>query len=108
MVDISLTPAAAERVTLVAGRQGKPSRLRVQVDGGGCAGFQYRFALADTPSADDTEVMSNGVGLVIDSMSLPFVEGAVIDFVETLKGASFEIRNPLAHSSCSCGTSFSL
>ncbi len=106
---VALTAAAAARVATIAQRQGKsPPRLRLSVDGGGCAGFQYRFELADDRSSDDVEVLTDGVGLIIDSVSLPLVEGCVVDFVEKLGGSSFEVKNPNASSSCGCGTSFSV
>jgi iron-sulfur cluster insertion protein len=107
--DIALTPAAAARVAAIAARQGRPApRLRLAVDGGGCAGFQYRFELSDAPQGDDIEVLTDGVGLVVDSMSLPLVSGSVVDFVESLGGAAFQVRNPNAASNCGCGTSFSV
>lgn len=106
---VALTPAAAARVAAIAERQGKsPARLRLSVDGGGCAGFQYRFELADMAADDDMEVMTDGVGLVVDAVSLPLVAGCVVDFVQNLGGSSFEVRNPNASSSCGCGTSFSV
>jgi iron-sulfur cluster assembly accessory protein len=106
---ISFSSAAAARVTAIARRQGRDNpRLRLMVDGGGCAGFQYRFELADAAGEDDLEVMTDGVGLLVDSVSLPFVEGAVVDYVENLGGAAFQVRNPNAQSSCGCGTSFSV
>jgi iron-sulfur cluster assembly accessory protein len=107
--DIALTPAAAARVAAIAARQGREAaRLRLSVDGGGCAGFQYRFELADGPQADDIEVLTDGVGLLVDSISLPLVAGSVVDFVENLGGAAFQVRNPNAASNCGCGTSFSV
>jgi iron-sulfur cluster assembly accessory protein len=109
MPDIALTPSAAARVAAIAARQGRSApRLRLSVDGGGCAGFQYRFELADAPVEDDIEVMTDGVGLLVDSMSLPLVAGSVVDFVENLGGAAFQVRNPNAASNCGCGTSFSV
>jgi iron-sulfur cluster assembly accessory protein len=109
MADIALTPAAAARVAAIARRQGRAAaRLRLSVDGGGCAGFQYRFELADDRNADDVEVTTDGVGLVVDSVSLPLVAGSVVDFVENLGGAAFQVRNPNAASNCGCGTSFSV
>lgn len=109
MAGIELTPAAAARVAAIARRQGRITpRLRLSVDGGGCAGFQYRFELADDPGADDVEVVTDGVGLVVDSVSLPLVAGSVVDYVENLGGSAFQVRNPNAASSCGCGTSFSV
>ena len=109
MPDIALTSAAAARVAAIRTRQGRPSaRLRLSVDGGGCAGFQYKFELTDAPEGDDVEVLTDGVGLLVDSMSLPLVEGSVVDYIENLGGAAFQVRNPNAASSCGCGTSFSV
>ena len=107
--EISLTSSAAARVAAIAARQGRqPARLRLSVDGGGCAGFQYKFELADSPEADDIEVLTDGVGLLVDSISLPLVSGSSVDFVENLGGAAFQVRNPNAASNCGCGTSFSV
>ena len=109
MADIALTSAAAARVAAIRTRQGRPgARLRLSIDGGGCAGLQYKFELTDNPEGDDVEVLTDGVGLLIDSMSLPLVEGSVVDYVENLGGAAFQVRNPNASSSCGCGTSFSV
>lgn len=81
--------------------------LRVAVEGGGCSGFQYEIAL-DTPKADDLVLEGGGEKVVVDEVSLPFLENAVIDFTEELIGARFTIENPNATSSCGCGTSFSM
>ncbi|HEV2746141.1 MAG TPA: iron-sulfur cluster assembly accessory protein [Allosphingosinicella sp.] len=106
--DIALTPAAAARVAAIAQRQGKPPILRLAVDGGGCAGFQYRFALADRIESDDTAAVRDGVTLVVDEVSLDLVRGSAVDFVESLGGAAFQVTNPNAASGCGCGTSFSI
>lgn len=84
-----------------------PKALRVAVEGGGCSGFQYEIKL-DEPAADDLILEGNGQKVVVDSVSLPFLENAVIDFTEELIGARFTIENPNASSSCGCGTSFSM
>ena len=105
---IALTSSAAARVAAVAARQGKPAILRLSVDGGGCSGFQYRFGFADAPEADDTVVEQAGVRLVVDSVSLDFVRGAQVDYVESLGGAAFRVENPNASSGCGCGTSFAV
>lgn len=108
-MNIALTSTAAARVAAIRQKQGRPdARLRLVVDGGGCAGFQYRFELDDKPTKDDTEVLTDGIGLLVDNMSLPLISGAVVDYVEDLTGASFQVRNPNAQSSCGCGTSFSI
>ena len=108
MTDIALSPSAAARVAAIAARQGKPAILRLSVEGGGCAGFQYQFGLADVVEADDTRVEQDGVNLVVDPVSLDLVRGSVVDFVESLGGAAFQVTNPNAASGCGCGTSFSL
>ena len=105
---IALTPSAAARVAAIAKRQGKPPILRLAVDGGGCAGFQYRFGLADGVENDDTVAQQDGVTLVVDEISLDLVRGCAVDFVESLGGASFQVTNPNAASGCGCGTSFSI
>ncbi len=81
--------------------------LRVAVEGGGCSGFQYEIAL-DAPGADDLVLEGQGQRVVVDTVSLPFLAGAVIDFTDELIGARFVIENPNASSSCGCGTSFSM
>ena len=106
--DIALSPAAAARVASIAQRQGKPAMLRLSVEGGGCAGFQYRFGLAEDIEAGDSVVETDGVRLVVDDISLDLVRGSVVDFVESLGGAAFQVRNPNAASGCGCGTSFSV
>lgn len=106
--EIALTPSAAARVASIAKRQGKAPILRLAVDGGGCAGFQYRFGLADQVEPDDTVAEQDGVTLVVDEMSLDLVRGSAVDFVESLGGAAFQVTNPNAASGCGCGTSFSI
>jgi len=82
--------------------------LRVSVEGGGCSGFQYRYDLVEGPAADDLVLEGETATVVIDPVSLPFLAGAELDFVDDLMGQSFQIKNPNAQSSCGCGTSFSL
>ena len=105
---IALTPSAAARVAAIASRQGKPPILRLSVDGGGCAGFQYRFGLAEGVEPADTVAEQDGVTLVVDDVSLDLVRGSAVDYVESLGGASFQVTNPNAASGCGCGTSFSI
>src|SRR3954453_13674607 len=106
--DIPLTENAARRVAWIAQRQAKPAILRLAVDGGGGAGFTYKFELADGPEDDDTITETDGVRLVVDSMSLELVKGSAVDFVEDLGGAAFKVTNPKAQSGCGCGSSFSV
>lgn len=105
---ITLTASAARRVAWIAARQGKPAILRLGVDGGGCAGFTYKFELADAPAADDAVAETDGVKLVVDPVSLDLVTGSAVDFVEDLGGAAFKVTNPNAASGCGCGSSFSI
>ncbi|MDQ1230107.1 iron-sulfur cluster assembly accessory protein [Sphingomonas sp. SORGH_AS 879] len=106
--EIALTPAAASRVAAIAERQNKPAILRLSVEGGGCSGFQYKFGLADGPAEDDVIAETDGVRLVVDSISLDLVRGAEVDYVESLGGAAFRVTNPNAASGCGCGTSFAV
>lgn len=105
---ITLTNSAAKRVAAIAQRQGKSPMLRLSVDGGGCAGFTYKFALAEGIDGDDTIAETDGVKLVVDPMSLELVQGSAVDFVEDLGGAAFKVQNPNAASGCGCGSSFSV
>jgi iron-sulfur cluster assembly accessory protein len=107
-VTITLTNSAAKRVAAIAQRQGKSPMLRLSVDGGGCAGFTYKFALAEAVDGDDTVAETDGVKLVVDSMSLELVQGSAVDYVEDLGGAAFKVQNPNAASGCGCGSSFSI
>ncbi|MGZ2258179.1 HesB/IscA family protein [Roseobacter sp. A03A-229] len=101
-----VTPRAFDRLAEIgAATDGKA--LRVAVEGGGCSGFQYEIAL-DEPRDDDLVLEGAGQKVVVDSISLPFLGGATIDFSEELIGARFIIDNPNASSSCGCGTSFSM
>ena len=106
--EIALTPAAAARVAAIAERQGKPAILRLSVEGGGCAGFSYRFGLAESIEQDDLSAQQDGVTLVVDEMTHDLVRGGAVDFVESLGGAHFQVTNPNAASGCGCGSSFSV
>ena len=97
--------AFARLAEIGAGNQGQA--LRIAVEGGGCSGFQYDIKL-DNPAEDDIVLEGNGQKVVVDSVSLPFLAGATIDFTEELIGARFTIENPNATSACGCGTSFSM
>ncbi|WIY24096.1 HesB/IscA family protein [Parasedimentitalea psychrophila] len=89
------------------GAAGQGQALRIAVEGGGCSGFQYEIEL-DSAKTDDLVLEGQGEKVVVDSVSLPFLENAVIDFTEELIGARFTIENPNATASCGCGTSFSM
>ena len=108
MSDITLTQNAAKRVAWIAGRQHKPAILRLAVDGGGCAGFTYKFELAAVAESGDEVTETDGVKLVVDALSLELVKGSAVDFVEDMGGAAFKVTNPNAQSGCGCGSSFSV
>ena len=106
--DLTLTPAAAKRIQAIGAEEGRNVMLRVAVEGGGCSGFQYQFALVDNVQPDDMKIECNGSAALVDEMSLAFLAGSEIDFIDELAGAEFKIRNPHAISSCGCGVSFSV
>jgi iron-sulfur cluster assembly accessory protein len=105
---VTLTERAALRIAAIAAAEREPAVLRVSVEGGGCSGFQYKFDFAATPAGDDIVLERAGAKVLIDPVSLPYMAGSEIDYVDDLIGASFKIRNPNATASCGCGTSFSL
>jgi iron-sulfur cluster insertion protein len=106
---IVLTESAARRIaTLKTKEDAEDAFLRIAVSGGGCSGFQYGLSFDEQRNEDDFVFEQNGVGVVIDEVSLGLLNGAEVDFVEDLMGASFQIRNPNAASSCGCGNSFSI
>ena len=105
---VTLSPSAARRVATIAAKQGKQAALRLSVEGGGCSGFQYRFGLAESIEADDVISETDGVKLVVDSISLDLVDGCVVDFVESLGGSMFKVENPQAVAGCGCGSSFAI
>ena len=108
IAEIDLTPSAAARVAAIAKKTGKPAILRLAIDGGGCAGFQYIFELAEAAADDDLVTTRDGVALVVDPISLDLVRGGAVDYVESLGGSAFRVTNPNAASGCGCGSSFSV
>lgn len=108
MSEFGVTERAAARIAEIAGETGHAPALRVEVLAGGCSGFQYRFDLADAPEQDDRVIERGGARVLVDPSSLELLDGAELDYVEELMGASFAIRNPNATSGCGCGTSFSI
>jgi iron-sulfur cluster insertion protein len=101
----TVSDSAATRIKAILGAK---VALRLAVDGGGCSGFQYNFSLEDKQEPDDLLFENSGAKVLIDPASLPFVEGAVLEFVDDLMGESFRVSNPKAKSSCGCGTSFAI
>ena len=108
MSAISLTERAARRINEIMGGEPSGSMLRISVNGGGCSGFQYAFDIEQARQPDDIAVQRDGATVLVDQVSLPFLEGSTIDFVDDLIGASFRVNNPQATASCGCGTSFSI
>lgn len=106
--EVTISAAAARRIADILGTEPAGTMLRVAVSGGGCSGFQYAFTLDDTRAPEDVVFEAGAARVVIDEISLDFMRGSEIDFVDGLIGQSFQIKNPLAKSSCGCGTSFSV
>lgn len=105
---IVLAESAARRLARLAEAEGRPVMLRVAVEGGGCSGFQYRLDLVDAAEPDDLRIEADGQAALVDPVSVPFLKGSEIAFVDELAGAQFVIRNPNAATSCGCGVSFSI
>lgn len=106
--NVDLTDRAAERIRTIAAGEATNKLFRVSVEGGGCSGFQYKFDMVGAAEPEDIVVERGGARMLIDPVSLDYLKGSEVDFVDDLMGASFRIRNPNAQSSCGCGTSFSL
>lgn len=106
--DVTLSDAAAKRISQIVSADAGKQALRVSVEGGGCSGFSYKFDLVDSQLDDDVVIANGEARVLIDSMSLIYMAGSEIDFVDNLLGQSFQIKNPNAVASCGCGTSFSI
>ena len=107
--DVVLTAGAARRINEIMAGEAAASALRISVEGGGCSGFQYKFEVTSGPVATDDIVLErDGARVLIDTMSLEYMAGSEIDYVDDLIGASFKIKNPKAVAACGCGTSFTL
>ena len=105
---ITVSERAARRIGEILKTEGDGAMLRISVEGGGCSGFQYRFGFEQAKAADDLVLAQNGATVLIDPLSVQYMAGAQIDYVDDLIGASFKVNNPVATSSCGCGTSFSV
>ena len=105
---IVLTDSAARRISEIAAAEVSNKLLRVSVEGGGCSGFQYKFDLVADSEPDDLLIERDGAKVLIDPVSVSYMAGSEIDFVDDLIGASFKINNPNATAGCGCGTSFSI
>jgi len=109
MSAITLTDSLVTQIKKLREQDGREGlKLRVIVDSGGCQGFEYKFSLDDVVNPDDEVFEKDGIGVIIDDISLPYMAGAVINYKNDLIGAHFEVQNPNAKSSCGCGTSFSV
>lgn len=105
---VTITDAAFARVAKVLETEPEMNALRVSVEGGGCSGFSYKFDLTNEKNPDDVVYEKNGTTILIDELSLVYMGGSIVDFVDDLIGQSFQIKNPNAVASCGCGTSFSV
>lgn len=104
---ITITQSAQEKIKEILLDETPESRLRMFIQGGGCSGFSYGFTIDEVKNEDDFEIESGGTSVLIDSMSIQYVTGAEIDYVDDLQGSRFNIKNPQAQSTCGCGSSFS-
>jgi len=106
---LSISENAARKIATLMTEEEKPGlMLRIAVTGGGCSGFQYAFSFDDTVNTDDQAFERSGIKVLVDEMSLDFLRGAELDYVEEMIGASFQVKNPNAASSCGCGSSFAI
>jgi iron-sulfur cluster assembly accessory protein len=108
MNGINVTERAARRIKEIMASEPAGSMLRISVNGGGCSGFQYAFDVDRQRQEDDITVERDGATVLVDQISLQYMEGATVDFVDDLIGQSFKIENPQATAGCGCGTSFSI
>ena len=106
--DVTVTERAARKIGEILGREPAGTMLRVSVEGGGCSGFQYKFDSERSKADDDFIIERSGATVLIDPVSVNYMAGSEIDFVDDLIGASFKVNNPQATASCGCGTSFAL
>ncbi len=105
---VTLSDSAAKRIAVILKSDAEKKAMRVSVEGGGCSGFSYKFDLVGDADDDDLVLEKGDAKVLIDSMSLVYMSGSEIDFVDNLLGQSFQIKNPNAVASCGCGTSFSV
>lgn len=105
---VTATDAALMRIAAIIAKDAEKSALRISVEGGGCSGFSYQFDLVDEQNDDDLVIEGHDGKILVDEMSLIYMGGSQIDFVDDLMGQSFQVNNPNAVASCGCGTSFSV
>ena len=104
----TVTDRAARRIIQIAATEPEKKLFRVSVEGGGCSGFQYKFDMVDIKDGDDLVLEKAGATVLVDKVSLEYIGGSELDFIDDLMGASFRVSNPKAQASCGCGTSFSI
>ena len=107
-INVTLSASAAKQINLIMAKQTDAKYLRVAVEGGGCSGFQYKFEFDDAPNEDDIIIKRDGAEVLIDEISLGFLEGSEVDYAQELIGSAFKIHNPNAVAACGCGTSFTI
>jgi iron-sulfur cluster assembly accessory protein len=105
---VTVTERAAKRIAKILGGEPPGSMLRISVEGGGCSGFQYKFDFTTAKNADDLVIEKAGATVLVDEISLPYMAGTELDWVDDLIGSSFKLQNPNATANCGCGTSFSV
>ena len=108
MDNVTVSERAARRIGEILRREPPGTMLRLSVEGGGCSGFQYKFDMDQAREPDDIVIEREGAVLLIDPVSLGYLAGSEVDFVDDLIGAAFRVNNPQAKASCGCGTSFAL
>ena len=105
---VTVSDKAAQRIAAILSKEANGAMLRVAVEGGGCSGFQYKFDIVSDLGDDDLVLDAAGYKVLVDEISVEYMQGAEIDFSDELIGAAFKINNPMATAGCGCGTSFSL
>ncbi|KAA0970698.1 iron-sulfur cluster assembly accessory protein [Aureimonas fodinaquatilis] len=105
---VAVSDAAVARIATILRSADGSDALRISVEGGGCSGFSYKYDLTSGADPDDVVIERDGARVLIDQVSLPYLSGSIVDFVDDLMGQSFQIRNPNAVAACGCGTSFSI
>ena len=106
---ITITDSAVKKIKEIVAEENDPNlKVRMFVQGGGCSGFQYGFTLDEDQQEDDFDIEKDGIHILVDAMSSQYVQGAEIDWQESVAGSQFAIRNPNAQTTCGCGSSFSI
>jgi len=108
-MNLIISESATSKIADIIAEEGNPTlKLRMFVQGGGCSGFSYGFTLDDVKNEDDWEIPAGASSVLVDAMSAQYVDGSIVDYKEDLNGSSFSIKNPIAVTTCGCGSSFSV